>query len=193
MSEMIVKAFAPKRHIRASDNCKAVKAAFKAVSSITRTLEVTVSPSPNDFSVASIFSLAVKLVEGFGEQGKDHVDDKLREKAIHGIVKFPELESTKSAVEKLCYVEVKRVSVEGKKTHHSKSPNPEELSHHSDILKKHLIKITSSVRETVSNILEVVVAGNIIVRPEFSYLYELMSRNDWSEKGRRLYESFDEK
>jgi hypothetical protein len=184
-----VKDFAPKRDIVASDSCKAVKASFRAISSITNTLEVNFSPSDNDFSVASIFSLAMKIVEGFGEQGKSHINDMLFKKAKTGITEFPQLELAKTAAEKLCDVEVDH----HKKAHDSKVPKPEGLSHQSDILRKHIIKVTSSVRDTVSNMLDIIVTGNIIAHPEFSYLYELMSRNDWSVNARRLYESFDEK
>lgn len=189
MSERIVKDFAPKRDIIANDSCKAVKASFKAVSSIINALEVKFSPSDNDFSVASIFSLAMKIVEGLGEQGKDHINNMLFEKAKMGITNFPHLESAKTAAEQLCDVEVDR----HKKAHDSKIPKPEGLLYQSDILKRHIFKVTASIRDTVSNMLDIIVTGNIIADPEFSYLYELMSRNDWSVNARRLYESFDEK
>jgi hypothetical protein len=189
VSERIVKDFAPKRDIIANDSCKAVKASFKAVSSIINALEVKFSPSDNDFSVASIFSLAMKIVEGLGEQGKDHINNMLFEKAKMGITNFPHLESAKTAAEQLCDVEVDR----HKKAHDSKIPKPEGLLYQSDILKRHIFKVTASIRDTVSNMLDIIVTGNIIADPEFSYLYELMSRNDWSVNARRLYESFDEK
>lgn len=194
VSEMIVKDFGPKRKGTAEDNRKIIKAGLKAVATITKSFVVMVASDYYGFSIGSIFSLAMKLVEEFGEHAKEHVDAELLEKTASGTIDFPDLEYAKIAVRDLFALEAGRSSSTGPKDKRSdNAEQDQDYSHRSALLKKQIIKVTSAVRETISAILDIIVAGNALLNPNFNYLYELMSRHDWSDKGRLLYESFDEK
>lgn len=188
VGELIVKDFGPKRKGIAEDSCKAIKGGLKVVSIITKSLETLVSSSEDGFSVGSVFSLAMKLVEEFGESGKDHVEALLLERAVNGTMNFPDLEYIKKPVDELCALEAERLS-----TINHKGNKGEDFASQSAVLKKQIIKVTSSIRETISRILDIVVNGDAIVHPDFNYLFELMSRHDWTDEARRLYESFDDK
>lgn len=195
LSHIIIKDFAPKRKVIAVDSCKAIKAALRAIFDITKSFEIFVASSPEGFSAGSVFSLAVKLVEEFGDSAKDHVEDLLLEKPADGITKIPTIEWNKKHIHDLCAIEESRRPKEGKRPmwklgHHEKE-NKDFPAQNAFLFKKHIIKASASIRETISRIFEVVVRGNALDHPEVNHLFELMSRHDWSDDARRLHESFD--
>lgn len=192
MSELILRDFGPERKWVPDDKCRIIKAGHKAVSILTKSLETMVSPPTDGFAVGSIFSLATKLVEQFGERASTHVELALLDRAVNGtdVIASLELENGKKHVEVMCDMETRRVW--GKKTPKG-DPEDKEFSRQGEILKKQITKVSASVRETISKVLDTVVAGNALTHPEFNYLYELMSRHDWTDEARRVYESFDEK
>ena len=201
MSELILKDFAPKRKWVAEDKCRIIKAGHKAVSIITKSLETMVSSPTGGFAVGSIFSLATKLVEQYGEHGSAHVEMALLEKAVNGNIEIYGLkhENAKTYADEMCDMELGPES--SKKTSSSTSssgdkkgdPEDKDFARQGQILRKQITKVSSSIRETISKILDTVVTGNALTFPEFNYFYELMSRHDWTEEARRFYESFDDK
>ena len=181
---MIVKNFVPQRKERADDECKVTQQAINAISTIARTI-VTMSSPPAGGSVGALFSLALNLAQEFGEDGKEHVDAAILEEVVKKSTAGPqEGDIIPEHVTTLC--------PKGGNLLYGGS-EPDEKFSHSAALKREIVRRTSSVRGTMSKILDMVVAGNAIAHPEFNHLYELMSGQSWTEAARRRFESCDER
>lgn len=185
MSDKILRDFSSKAKKSAQSTCSIIKIGHKAVYATVRSLEAEFSVFDKRFSPGPIASFASKLFDQFGEQGKEHINPVLLSKAISGTVEVPELKGARTPVEQWCEIEEKRLSGVGK--------TEDDMAYKAVVLKRHIIKSSSSIRDIMSKIVHIITAGNSIVEPEVNYVYELMSRYDWREGASSVYDTLDEK
>lgn len=181
---MIVRDFSSRKTKLLDHSCVMIKVGHKTVSTTTKSLEEMIWSRPGGVSLGSIFSVAMKLVEQYGDESKDHVDVEVLHKLANGVVEIAKSSNVKAHLEVLCALE--RLSRKGNR----RDPD---LVYQGALLRKHIGKASSSVRDTISTILDLIVAGNAITNPEFNYLYELMSGHEWTEEARGVFNTFDEK
>lgn len=143
-------------------------------------------------NIGFIFSSALKLVAEFGEDAKNHVDSAFLEKIMKESVKgFLEHDLKATIVGELCEVmkgPIIPVNHKGGK----KKKNTEKVSPSKDEFTRAVIRLISALRGTVTKLLDVVLTGDAVAHQEVNHLFELMSRQAWTEAVRHRYEWFDE-
>jgi len=174
--------------IHADDGMASVNSKDKiSVSSTTTAEPITVRPVTSD-NIGIIFSSALILVKEFGEAAKEHVDSTFLERIVkdgaEGLHKF---DMGATDAKERCDKMSRPVIPAGHKGEKAEKVLPPK-----DALTRELIRITSSTREVIPKILDMILAGNAVAHQKVNYLYELMSRQAWTEAARHRFESFDE-